>query len=190
MTKAKIRVNKLEAASRQIDTAIRMTFSNEDPIAIHSIAAASRQIIKDICEIRGDIEGYLRFTNWIAEGHEKEFWNSINRSANFLKHADRDANAIHEMDAEENDFVILLASKWYHDLGCTTSLEMRTFIAWIAMCHPNFLTSDAQVAMAGGGVDSQFHTMSKALVSLPRSEQLKAGQLMLTQGRKATPSGA
>jgi hypothetical protein len=36
----KIRINKLDAARRQINAAIRMTFEGEDPVAIHSVIAA------------------------------------------------------------------------------------------------------------------------------------------------------
>jgi hypothetical protein len=70
---AKIRLNKLDAARRQINAAVRMTFGGEDPVAIHSVIAAGHRIIKDICEQRGDIESYLRFTDWIAPGYEREF---------------------------------------------------------------------------------------------------------------------
>jgi hypothetical protein len=174
VNKARIQVNKPEAARRQIDTAVRLTFGGEDPIAIHSIAAAARQIVKDICESRG-IEGYLRFTDWIVEGHENGFWSAINRAANFLKHADQDADAIHEMSEKETDFVILFASQWYRDLGFTPSLEMRTFVTWMRLCHPNSLTEKELAAMTDAGVDSQH------LRSLPRSEQLKVGQSMLAQ---------
>jgi hypothetical protein len=66
----KIRINKMDAARRQINAAIRMTFDGEDPVAIHSVIAAGHRIIRDICEQRGDIESYLRFTDWIAPGHE------------------------------------------------------------------------------------------------------------------------
>mgnify|MGYP001568694580 CR=1 FL=1 len=37
---AKIKVNKSEAARRQIDVAIRILFRNEDPVAIHTLAMA------------------------------------------------------------------------------------------------------------------------------------------------------
>jgi hypothetical protein len=119
----KIKINKIDAAKRQLDAAIRMTFSGEDPVAIHAIAAGAHRIIRDICQKRGDIESYLRFTDWIADGHEKEFWSHFNASANFIKHADDDTNDIHEMDDELSDFLIAFASKWYRDLGNSLSIE-------------------------------------------------------------------
>ena len=50
---ATIFINKLEAARRQLDTAIRMTFANEDALAIHTLAAAAHGIVRDILRKRG-----------------------------------------------------------------------------------------------------------------------------------------
>ena len=46
-------INKLEAARRQLDAAIRLTFSNEDALAIHTLAAAAYRIVRDILHRRG-----------------------------------------------------------------------------------------------------------------------------------------
>src|SRR5271156_2491753 len=104
----KIQINKIDAARRQIDAAIRMTIAEEDPAAIHSIVAAAHRIVRDICERRGDIESYPRFTDRIAPGHEKEFWKYWNASANFFKRADEDTDDIHELDDEAADFLIAI----------------------------------------------------------------------------------
>lgn len=50
---ATIIINKLEAARRQLDAAIRMTFANEDELAIHTVAAAAYRILRDLLEKRG-----------------------------------------------------------------------------------------------------------------------------------------
>jgi hypothetical protein len=59
---ASIFINKLEAARRQLDTAIRMTFANEDELAIHTVAAAAYRILRDILDKRGrhDLENLYR----------------------------------------------------------------------------------------------------------------------------------
>jgi hypothetical protein len=181
----KIRVNKMDAARRQLDAAIRMTFGGADPIAVHSVAAAGHQIIRDICKSRGDIEGYHRFTDWISPGQKKQFWQAINRSANFFKHADKDANTIHEMNEEETDSIIVFASRLYGELGFTPTFEMRCFSAWFTMCHPETFTPTvraAAVAMIGGGLVGQFDAMSNDLRELPRRDRLRAGQISLKQG--------
>jgi hypothetical protein len=46
-------INKLEAARRQLDAAIRMTFDGEDKLAIHTVAAAAYRILRDMLEKRG-----------------------------------------------------------------------------------------------------------------------------------------
>jgi hypothetical protein len=51
--KAKVFINKLEAARRQLYAAIRMTFANEDEFAIHTVAAAAYRILRDLLEKRG-----------------------------------------------------------------------------------------------------------------------------------------
>jgi hypothetical protein len=182
----------MDAASRQIDAAIRMTFDKEDQIAIHTVASAAQTIVKQICENRGDVESYLRFKDWIAPGYEAEFWNAMNRSANFLKHADRDMNAVHALDEDETDYVIMFAARWCHDLGSTTSPEMRTFACWFSMCHPKTLSVATRASLASIMSESQVHALTEGLKALSRSERLDIGRLMLQQARglASTSGGA
>jgi len=53
-------INKLEAARRQLDTAIRLKFANEDDLAVHTITAAAFRILRDITQKRG--RSHLRET--------------------------------------------------------------------------------------------------------------------------------
>lgn len=177
----KIRVNKQEVARRQINAAIRMTFNGEDPVAVHSVIAAGHRIIRDICEQRGDIESYLRFTDWIAEGHEKEFWSAMNKTANFLKHADDDANEILDLDDGEADFMIAFASKWYGDLGNMRSIEMNVFAGWWAFQHPKVITPEYLSLVEKSGYLAEFQSTQRAFsnVAITRQDVLKAGKIML-----------
>jgi len=51
--RAEVFINKLEAARRQLDAAIRMTFTNADELATHTVAAASYRILRDLLYKRG-----------------------------------------------------------------------------------------------------------------------------------------
>jgi hypothetical protein len=182
---AKIRINKFDAARRQIDAAIRMTFSGEDPVAIHSVIAAGHRIIRDVCEQRGDIESYLRFTDWIAEGHEKEFWHHMNKSANFIKHADKDADGIHDFDDEESDFMIVFAAKWYRDLGNATSPEMNVFATWWGLQHPKVMKPGVLMQFKDRGIDpNQIREMEKHMSVLNRADRLKIGEMFLKNSKR------
>ena len=125
----KVRLNKTDAARRLLNAAIRMALAEEDPAAIHALVAGASRIIRDICEQRGDIESYRDVTALIAPGHEREFWKAWNASANFLKHAERNADDIHELDDEVAEFLIVVTTIWYFDLGNSPSPEMRVFAA-------------------------------------------------------------
>ena len=186
---AKIRINKIDAARRQLDAAIRMTFGGEDPVAIHSVVAAAHRIIRDICEKRGDIESYLRFTDWIAPGHEKDFWGAMNASSNFIKHANADTDAIHEMDDEVSDYMIAFASKWYRDLGYSPSIEMRVFIGWWAIQNIKALKPEAlgKLGLPNQYIDKisgQFSEAAKAMSVLPRKGRLEFGRLSLDSSKR------
>jgi len=167
----KLRINKIDAARQQLDAAIRMTFGEENPVAIHTVVAAAHRIVRDICEQRGDIESYLRFTDWIAPGHENEFWQHWNASANFLKHADQDADNIHELDYDVTDFLIVITSKWYRDLGNSPSPEMRAFTGWWAMQNPNVLKPEF---LATAGISNQFSAIATAMSQLSRQDRARS----------------
>jgi hypothetical protein len=59
---AEIYVNKLEAARRQIDAAIRMLLASEDSLAIQTVTAAGFGILQNLLEHRGkyDLEELLK----------------------------------------------------------------------------------------------------------------------------------
>ena len=180
----------MDAARRQIDTAIRMTFANEDPVAIHSVVAAGHRIIRDICELRGDVESYLRFTDWIEPKFEREFWRHMNASANFLKHAESDSNSVHELDDEAADYMIVFASKWYGDLGYTRSREMNTFATWWAIQRPEQITPSFLAQIEKAGFIEQFETMKRHIAVLNRIDRLRIGKLMLTGASEDMPKSS
>ena len=46
-------ITKLEAAHRQLTTAIRMHFDDDDVAAIHTLVCAAREIYEKHCEVQG-----------------------------------------------------------------------------------------------------------------------------------------
>jgi hypothetical protein len=181
---ASIRLNKIEAARRQTDAAIRMTFASEDPIAIHTVASAGHRIIRDICEQRGDIESYKRVTDWIVPGRETEFWRYYNATANFLKHADRDAGDVHDLDDEAADFMLILSAKWYRDLGHQPTTEMNAFAMWWTLQNPDLLKPDILAVFDSAGLRPQIETLRRSGHALTRVDWLKGGQMLLESTRR------
>lgn len=60
--RAIVYITKIEAARRQVDAAIRMSFFNEDDLAIHTVASAGYRILRDLLNKRGrdDTEQLLK----------------------------------------------------------------------------------------------------------------------------------
>ena len=175
------RLNKLEAAGREIDTAIRLTFAGEDPVSIHAIAAEAHRIIQDYYRSRNEAALYLRLGDWIAPGHEARFWRYFNASAEFLKQGAWDPTALFDLDDDTNDFMIVFASRWYHKVGQTVSREMRVFATWYVACNPGILRPDA---MPEAQLTAQMEKMSQALQALSREDRLRAGQMALAAVNK------
>jgi hypothetical protein len=175
-----VHINKIAAASRQLDAAIRMFFVKEDELAIHTVASAAFRILRDVTQRRGKNytaqmlrNGVYRIARLYAEGKlpkeelklientglmsiienilddvraqgdkfdrsrigvglgkaaEQRVWPS--KAANFLKHADRDAEEhlpVHEI---ENESVLMGACTAYLELMRTATPEIMAFFAF------------------------------------------------------------
>lgn len=170
----KIRVNKIEAARRQIDAAIRMLFNNEDPVAIHTVATAAFRILRDLAD-GIDTPRWKQFDQMIKPELRREFWQRMNKPANFFKHADRDRDdVLDNVDEEYNDATIFLAMVIYEDLGYQPTAEMRAFFGWFAMAKPHFFLEHEQLTR----LLSQGHQLL-AEMNLSRAERLALGKQSL-----------
>jgi hypothetical protein len=139
-------VTKLDAANRQLVTAIWLFFENEDPVAVHTLACAAREIYEKHC-LKADITrtfDYVKETN--SSITEKDLWNILNGPRNFFKHPGDSLDETVEFSDTFNDFMLLSAC---HDCGMlvgpkTNPLPMQAYGTW-------FLTT--QVPASGGPPD-------------------------------------
>lgn len=173
---ANIKVNKPEAARRQIDAAIRMLFSGEDPVAIHTLTMAGFRVLRDLAKhAESPMESLI--DSMIKPDKKAELWRRINSLSNFLKHADKDPYEIHDPVEEEiNDVVLLLAVQYYQDIGYQPTREMLILRTWCMVFYPEFLLPNT---------NPQLLKMVKALAAdrnLPRKEKLVKGLQGLTIG--------
>ena len=66
-------ISKTEAAERQLDAAIRLFFATDDWIAVHTLAAASGRILRDLTEQQGS-SAWERLNNKIIPEKRKYVW--------------------------------------------------------------------------------------------------------------------
>ncbi len=173
---AELNVNKAEAARRQIDAAIRLLFSNDDPIAIHVLATAAFFMLQDLAKHRE--KGLTRelLKTVIKPEKEGEMWHMLKKAYNFFKHANQDPAAVLEgIEETANDHFLFLACNYYSDMGHERTPEMVCFVTWYAVLYPD-------------------HTLLKDLVMTPelqslrsqgRHEQIEIGMHLLSVAKQA-----
>jgi hypothetical protein len=161
---SKIHVSKIEAARRQVDTAIRLLFSGGDPIAIHTLASAGGRILRDLCAAK-NTPHYESITDLIQPGKEAAFWSAMNRPANFLKHADTDGEDSLDLEEQSNDLLLFLCVTFYQDLGQKISTEMSALMTFVTATHPQFIKPTATMF-------KEFADKMEWLRTSPRAEQL------------------
>jgi hypothetical protein len=168
---AAIKVNKIEAARRQIDSAIRLLFDNEDPIAIHTLTMAGFRILRDLADKQNNNVNKI-IQSFIRPGMEGKFWGSMQSFANFLKHANKDPDDIIDNIQEEfNDAMLFLASLYYQDLGYQLTPEMLALSGWFSAIHPDCIRNDAP-----GNFKTKLDTVKDLFIGKSRLEQLSKGK--------------
>lgn len=150
-------ITKIEAAERQLDTAIKLFFENVDHLSCYTLAAASREITDDLCDKRkheiyrselarlGDPQKVrLSFRDeleiLIKPEHLKEAMRLFKKTQNFLKHADKDHDQdLDDFSIKELSFVISFAIKNFVLLEKKWSPAMATFFYWFIAVNPDLM---------------------------------------------------
>ncbi len=172
---AKIKVNKIEAARRQINAAVRIFFRNEDPVAIHTLAMAAFRVLQDLAAKRDDSYMNTLVKTMLKPGMEKEFWKAIHTPANFFKHADKDADGVLDNVEEEiNEHVLFIDGLFYQDLGNQLTSEMQALQAWYIAIHPEYISDDAPRSFKEHFIQRGAFARNKG-----RQEQLEMGSQLL-----------
>ena len=190
---ASVSITKLSAAQRQIDAAIRILFSGEDPLAVHTVVAAAHSIVLDLAGKRnvtpytepigqaittlyrqrfGEAIPNDKLQHWVARFEGKYFRPYWNRPANFLKHADRDPGEVLDQDSLQTDALLLVSCATYMELGLECTPEMNAFYRWHRAVYPN---EDGDEI----GTDSGY------VHDLSRVHQIEFGDFMLSHYRES-----
>lgn len=121
-------ISKITCAQRQLDTAIDLYFDNADSLSMHTLAYAAFKVLFDVYpEHQGD--GFASKLNALIS---KEGWSAISGVANFLKHADRDPDAILKAHHPEQAMCVIgLATLLYRRINGDFSPKMRAFDIWV-----------------------------------------------------------
>lgn len=158
-------INQWDAASRQLTTAIRMYFDDDDAVSIHTLACSAREIYEKECARTG-IDHFFTHIRESNEGPDNKLWNIINGARNFFKHQRPSLDeAIHFTDAD-NKAALFIAS---HDCSMLLKeaqpIEVQVFNVWfMATEFPSDVKEEDQEAATDhiGQIDAMFPGLRKS----------------------------
>jgi hypothetical protein len=131
-----VRFTKLEAARLQLETAIKLYAAHDDEVSIHNLAADAYSVIRDINEHRGGEPMFKDLHLFLSDDLAREFKRYINSPENFFKHADKDPDAIGELDPRWTEILIWEASRKYCEMTGEQNKPMLTYIFWFVLHRP------------------------------------------------------
>ncbi len=124
---SELKIDKIDAAKRQLKYAIENFFRDGDAVVTHNLASASLQILHDL----GKKEGISSVFDlgWIKKARRKEVMDSFREAQNFFKHADRcgDEEKILKFKPKITEFFILEAGMLYIKLTQKNLLHIILF---------------------------------------------------------------
>jgi hypothetical protein len=127
-------ITKLDAARRQLDSAIELFFGDGDSLAIQTLAHASFRLLYDLYG-KSRTDGYLARLNELLT---PVGWKKLSEAPNFLQHADKDHDAaLADHSAEAVVGTIGMACALYARLSFAMTPEMQAFDDWAKVTNPD-----------------------------------------------------
>jgi len=133
-----LKITKLDAVRRQLETAIRLYFDSADPVSIHTLAAAAYNAFRDFNKKSGGKPLMTKEVtiDCLKDASKKELRDKINAAENFFKHADKDHGEILEFSPRQSEFLIFDVCVWWCSYSGEDPVLFRLFKAWFMRQNP------------------------------------------------------
>ena len=140
-------ISKLDAAKRQLETAIRLYFHQGDPVSIHTLVSAAYNIIRDVNAKRGGPKMVMKeqLFNYVKPEMHVEFHNLLHKAENFFKHANRDHDASLEFSPSESELLIFDACTKYWELSGEQPPLFQIFRGWFMAVREELFNIPAEL---------------------------------------------
>jgi hypothetical protein len=143
---ASLIISKMDAVRAQLDAAIEIYFTSDNPIAVHSLTAAAYNILRDIARKEASEHPFLKtsFVNEYPEEQRKAIRDVLNHPENFLKHADRDADSNLNLNPEMTEMRLMDALAYFRDKDLRNPLYYDAAKVWLGVPKDG-LTEEAKM---------------------------------------------
>jgi len=129
--KQELHIGKLDAARRQLETAVRLYFAEADPVSIHTLTAAAHAVLAGLNKARrGPPMLEEQMLGWVKPAMLPEAKRRLKAAANFFKHADRDPNAIYAFSPSQTEVLLFDAGETYRRLTGELVPTLAAYRIW------------------------------------------------------------
>lgn len=173
-------INKIEAARRQIDFAIRAYLHGEDLLPIHALAFASLTVLKDYSRHSDSDPVWISTFDWFDDHYSRDV-------ANFLKHADRDPHReIPDIVPLFPEFMLFCAAHLYAALTRSPTKEMEVLAFMMRLKDKSDKEAEADRERWDNYFDEEKLVHAEIRRQVEHESRLKFGKEML-QGQLFIP---
>jgi len=152
----KLPVTKLDAAIRQLETAIKLWFYDADPVSIATLTYAGYQIISDLCVLRHGKPLAMNHCDGIREEYRAVMRKILRDTPNFFKHADKDPHETHYFHPDLTILHALEACDEYSKWGLEKRPIFELFTTWMILTKPEVMKPEIQRRVADSDIDFDF----------------------------------
>jgi hypothetical protein len=174
------KIDKLEAACRQLNTAISLWFNDGDAVSIHVLACSAYQIVHDINRRQGG-EALIYDSLVFRDEYRKDAINHLKQHYNFFKHAKKDPAGAIEFNPIITKLFILYTSIGLEFLGRKADEVRGAFNIYYALHNPKHLTEVGKARF----IDAIPEKSRKWALSVPKKQFFD----VYTTGRRLYLSG-
>ena len=178
MTEKHRHLTPLLIARSQLLTAIDLFFADGDPISVHALAGAAREILEELCRL----ECIEPMTDFILRDHpnksRKDIWNAMNLYRNCFKHLgktleerEEDQAIISQFEETANEYLLYVCVEDYVRLRGKSPIEFQILQAWFVGLHLDLLVDSSKTEL--------FRRAFPELEQKSRVEQKRCGRDMI-----------
>ncbi|MDD5681521.1 MAG: hypothetical protein PHI59_09815 [Candidatus Omnitrophica bacterium] len=132
-------ISKLDAAKRQLDTAITLFYQKADPVSIHTLTCAAYEILYGFAKSRRMIKT-LKNNMFIKEEYRKKLYGLLNEPQNFFKHWQGDCKKQLKFNSAITKYFLLDAIEIYMMITGENPREMTGYRTLFLFNNPLFIT--------------------------------------------------
>jgi len=157
----KLPVTKVDAAVRQLETAIKLWFHDADPVSIATLGFAGYRIISDLNNLQGGDPMVMDGGNYIKNEYKRAFRRLMRDTPNFFKHADQDPHETHYFSPDVTIILIFEAIAVYSSWKMEARPLFHLFHLWMALESPQLFKDDYIREIKNIGDTDSFLNMGK-----------------------------